>query len=182
MYTGGLSALTEYQILDLIDVFRNNKIESLIDARYKVIYFEAEKDFDLYNAVKSTGKTKKISLFIIGGHGSKTNIAFGTLSSERTKKKDEIFYLDVNDQKKLISQNLENYLKHDSVIILESCSTGKGGSTEKNLANMLKAVFPYSNIFAPMEPTSSEELIFNPFEQVIGVKYSCEECTYKIRK
>lgn len=173
-------ALVVYPKEDYNGAFKNNEISELINKGYKVLYFESNEDKDLVNAIRTAGATDKLSLLVIGGHGSKTATQFGNFDPELPLSETEEYLLDTSDADKL--KGLNDYMKPNSTIILESCGTGEGGAGTKNVANLLRNEFKNSQIFAPMVPTAVLNYNYDKNNAVTGVNYKCgEEKTYSMQ-
>jgi hypothetical protein len=90
--------------------------------------------------------------------------------------------IDFTDREKLAELN--QYLAEDAILVLESCSTGKGGEVERNMANFLAGCLPGHTVFAPTRDTFAREYNYNPeTKKVTGVVYDGgPETTYKARQ
>ncbi|MFA5953916.1 MAG: hypothetical protein WC817_00040 [Patescibacteria group bacterium] len=76
-------------------------------------------------------KGHKISLAIIGGHGTENSIQFGGT--------DKRHLLTSEDLKKRNAKGVDSFLEENSTIILASCSTGADGGIGQELSKMLGA-------------------------------------------
>lgn len=104
----------------------------------------------LYNPPDDSGH--KISLAIIGGHGTKNSINFGGRAWDNKEggKKEE---LHINDLKGSVAEESGKFFIKYPTIILESCSTGADEGIGKELAKVLGA-----KVIAPTAPNSVQEL------------------------
>ena len=104
----------------------------------------------LYNPPDDSGH--KISLAIIGGHGTKNSINFGGRAWDNKEggKKEE---LHINDLKGSVAEESGKFFIKYPTIILESCSTGADEGIGKELAKVLGA-----KVIAPTTPNSVQEL------------------------
>ena len=134
------------------------------------MYYEVSTDNELADTIKLVGQAKPISLLVIGGHGTRATTQLGDGNNEES-------FLDPSDAGQL--QGLDVYLKKDSVIILESCSTGEGGKFHINVANMLKDIFKLSKIISPMIPAAIRSYVYGKDSEgnvsVTDVIHSCSE-------
>ncbi|MBN2478515.1 hypothetical protein JXB01_04470 [Candidatus Micrarchaeota archaeon] len=105
---------------------------------FNVVVYEVGAESQFYYSVKETGKKYgEITHLLIGGHGTPEHILLGYPYEEQ-----KIDLTDIEEMKKI-----KGYTK-DSVLILESCSTGaEGGIGEK-----LKDALGVKNLFAPKTP------------------------------
>lgn len=93
-----------------------------------------------YNA--KDGKGQKISLMVLGGHGTENTITFG-----RSYKKSDV--LKIDDLERAVSNEPREYLEENPTFILASCSTG----ADKGIGQKLSAKFE-AKVFAPEKPDS----------------------------
>ncbi|MBU0671890.1 MAG: hypothetical protein KJ732_02550 [Candidatus Margulisbacteria bacterium] len=160
--------------------FNNTHVSNLMNRGYRVVYYEASCETDLYNAIRETGERQQISLLMVGGHGVSGAISFGAIDPASDDPADESLILDISDEPELLA--LRQYLADDSVIVSESCSTGQDGQVGDNASNMLARVFSQSTVYSPAAPAPVPQLLFNDNNEVIDVNYQCagEECTYEV--
>ncbi len=154
----------------------NPTIRSLIEHNYRVMFYEAETDTDMINSLKGATNQQKASIIVLGGHGSRDAISFGTddPATYRFTLAGNSRTLNLNDQRKLSQANISSTLIKNGQIILESCSTGEGKSQKNNIANLLRKAFPQARaqgIWAPTLPTSIDSLKFNSHDALDEVKY-----------
>lgn len=155
-------------------VLSQNQIAELIAKKYKVLYFEVGKDEEFYQAVQDSGKTKKISLLVIGGHGGRTYTSFGAAGDGNSISLTQLLdeenkFLDIGDTGEMSSLSLGQYLEEGATIVLQSCATGEGGSEESNVANTLKKIFPNCYIFAPMGVSYINGFIYDENNRVVDI-------------
>lgn len=161
--------------------FGRNQIKTLMEQGYHVVYIEAGKDTNFYDVLKEFGQKQKISLLVIAGHGEPTKINLGAEETSRKNRPpfEETHYLDFSDKEEMLKLNLDQYLKEEAVIILESCSTGEGKEKGANMANFIKDVFPGKTIYAPEKPAGPASYEFDNKGKIVGVNYEDSE-TYVI--
>jgi hypothetical protein len=178
-------AVIIYPKKDWNGAFKNNQIRELIDRGYYVLYFEAGSEDEVYSALQSATSTtgRKAQLLILGGHGDREHTSMGEGDPASTDIGNESAYIDLSDEREMIDQHLDSHLTDDSVVILESCSTGKGRGEEPNVANMMKRVFPQSRVFAPTAPTGVVQYSYDENNRVIGAEYvGGSPITYSIER
>jgi len=169
--------------------FYRTQIHELIDYGYNVIYFEAEKEDEVYKALRSATYCKKADLFVLAGHGNKRSISMGAPDPAKHETGDETFNIDVSDEKEMIFHELRNCLSKRSIVILESCSTGEGKKGAKNVANMIGRIFPQAQVFAPAVNCGNPRYVYNKNGRVInlgcdavfGAAYDEEENIYWLK-
>jgi len=151
----------------------HNSIRELIDHEYFVVYFETRTDEEFCNALKSASCDigKKAQLLDIGGHATRERISLGADDPSKAEIEDERFYIDLSDKKEMQGHNLSACLSEDSVVMLRSCSAGKGKRFLPNVANMMKAIFPQARVFAPQVQSITERYLFDKNNKVIGAEY-----------
>lgn len=175
-------ALFIYPKKDFNGVFVFNKIRELIDKGYRVFYYEARKDTEYYQAVRTVGKVKKIATKVIGGHGVKGFVSFGASDPAKSSDvREEVFYLDLSDASEM--KGMAKYMEENSVIIVDSCSTGEGGEGARNVANMLRGVYSKSELFSPRRPSSVKKYTYDENNRISWVDFYCgnhPQCTYYI--
>lgn len=173
-------AVVIYPKLDDNGAFKNNQMSQLISRNYQVLYYEAGSDSEVYALLKEviSQSGKKADLFVLGGHGINTSINMGGAEAELRSKALKAFEsgwlfnfkelmdiadqlgnigdaddIDVSDSDEMIKKNLAELLSDESVIVVESCSTGQGMDAGNNVANLMSKVFPQATIYAPTVPT-----------------------------
>jgi hypothetical protein len=104
------------------------KLRSHFNTRFRII-----KTLDNLNIELSLASTHKPKLIIISAHGSRSSFSLS---------QNEVFYwnCDIPALKSLTP---------GTIIILRSCSTGKGRDTRWNIANQIAYVAPQVKVFAP---------------------------------
>ncbi|MEA3493408.1 MAG: DUF4116 domain-containing protein [Candidatus Margulisiibacteriota bacterium] len=172
-------ALLVYPKKDGVNVFKMNQIAELIKHGYRVLYFEAREEKDVYGALKENTKKQKANLFVLAGHGVQERTALGAEDPAAKKGEREELYIDLSDEAEMIDLGLSNSLAGNSVIVLYSCSTGKGREDGLNVAKLMKKVFPRATVFSPTKPTYLIGYVYNRKGRVAFVEYSCgRENTY----
>jgi len=154
--------------------FKNNRILDLLDKGYKVVYLEAETDSELIDHFLSATKKQKADLLVVAGHGTEGSIDLGAGRSEENR-------LDLSDRQQLNQARVAERMARGGTLVLESCSTGQGGTDNYNMANMLRQVFGAEiDIFSPDSPAAAESYQFDDSGKVNGVIYD-KATTYAIR-
>ncbi|HOW42823.1 MAG TPA: hypothetical protein P5110_04845 [Candidatus Omnitrophota bacterium] len=150
----------------------NNKQEywgQLLDSGYyRVVYYEVGNEKEFAQALSSaTGDGRQpAELIMICGHGEQDSVRFGGKSGSA----DETLTLDFGDFDELKKQ--KNVLNDNGSIILISCNTGRFGSEEKNIANMLADVFPQAQMVAgPKHESRLNSLIFDGQGRLEDIQY-----------
>jgi len=162
----------------------HNQIETLVNmGHYRVVYFEAGTDEEVFNALIRATAVKQAKLLVLAGHGDQAYISFGANDPGSCPIENEYKYVDVSDYCKMIKIGLSKCLAKESIVILESCSTGKGKDKATNIANVIGNIFKYSAIIAPTEPAYIHQYQFDNDGNVTGVIYDIgPEKTYSIKK
>lgn len=146
--------------------YQNQDKFNYLSENFNVVLYEAENEQDFYDAVHDTSEDfGQITHLQIGGHGSRSSIRIG--SSRGIHQEDETNFLDLNDEE--ISW-LWPFLR-DSVIILESCSTGVD---ENAIGGVIHSVSWARKLFAPKIPTSIKDWkieIIDGKPEIVGVDY-----------
>jgi hypothetical protein len=175
-------AILVYPKKDWGRVFELNQMTELVNRGYRVLYFEAREEQQVYQALKETTTTQKADLFVLAGHGVQDRTSLGAEDPAGKKGEREELYIDISDEAEMIAMGLSDSLAQDSVIILYSCSTGKGRKERLNVANLMKKVFPQATVFAPTEPTIILGYVYDKNGKIVYVEYSCgKENTYIAR-
>jgi hypothetical protein len=176
-------AICIYAKKDRNTAFEKNQIEDLIANGYRVDYFEAGTDKEVYNALIDATSGKPAELLILAGHGTQTQITFGSDEFARSEIENRDKYIDLSDENEMRKRVLSKCIAKNAVIILDSCSTGEGKQKAKNVAGLIRAIFPESTIFAPTKPAIIEKYEFDKKGKVIDVIYSVgKENTYSIKQ
>ncbi|HTY12695.1 MAG TPA: DUF4116 domain-containing protein [Candidatus Omnitrophota bacterium] len=155
--------------------FANNKVLELMGKGYHVVLVEAGKETDLYSAITGYGGKQKISLLWIGGHGTPGTVNFGSAPNAQY---DETDYLDLADRREMKKLGLGDFMEKDSVVVLQSCSTGRGREGKFNISNMLGEVFTHSTVYAPEQDAFISDLSYDSDNHVSGVVYGESVPTY----
>jgi hypothetical protein len=137
-------------------------LEPLIKG-YNLTLYEVDNDQELFTIITQYGENHKIiDLLILGGHGTEKNILFGTKQDEMTS------FIDSGDLPKF--ETIKHFFSYESLIVLNACSTGKGGIHGENIAKWIKDILIVPTIFAPEYDTYIETMeideengeLFNP--------------------
>jgi hypothetical protein len=171
-------ALLVYPKSDWNTAFESNSMIELMEMGYRILYFEAVTSSDFRDAVVKVGSVQQISLMVIGGHGFLTHLNFGLEDKTRVKDGERDYYLDISRPQVL--DGLSEYLAPQSIVVLESCSTGAGRDRIDNLANMVGRAFPHSTIMAATIPTNILGYIRDEEGRIIDVNFRGPEDSYII--
>lgn len=162
----------------IIDV--QNQITSLINAGYRVLYFEpADLESFCKNFRQLPGRNL-IDLLIIGSKGYTNKMIFAETGTFGLQEKG----IDRLDEEMIKNKNISNYLAEQSTIILQSCFAGYTfeGDKEKeytNMANVFTRIFPQSQVYAPEVGIYALEYTWQN-NLVTGARFTCK--TYVSRK
>jgi len=147
-----------------------NTIADIIKAGNQLLYFEIRHLSDLNMILESLliklPDKQRINL-IIGGHGSRTGFVIGgrQIGPDRWVNL-EIFDVGSNSvESNIVNFNFVHLLRALNIdtLVLESCSTGEGGSSNHNLANSL-AEHITGRIFAPIRPVGARTIKYFFYE------------------
>lgn len=123
-----------------------------LDGEFSLRVVECESKIDIARALikfdrryNPGGKGHKISLAIIGGHGSENTIKFGG--------QDERHRLRIQDLMGSGIQNTSRFFEEGPTIILASCSTGANKGIGQEMSEKIGA-----KVIAPKEPTNLTEI------------------------
>lgn len=129
-------------------------VDKLQASGYSVLVYEVGSDTEFAAALRDASTDRKISALVLGGHGER-----GAVELRTTEPKDSHATLDLRDVTLL--RSVAATMAEGSQVVLWSCSTGEGGATSSNMANLIRRVWPQvqpEGIFAPRVPTNIEEL------------------------
>jgi len=130
-------------------------IESLRERGYRVVLHEASNEDDVAAALRSQNRYGPSDFIILGAHGTKEMMSFGGADPARGIIDDERLALDLSDRAQFKNDEIRGALKEGGHVMLLSCSTGEGGERAKNMANMMREIFPHAaedGISAPPIP------------------------------
>ncbi|MDD5560875.1 MAG: hypothetical protein PHT50_01915 [Candidatus Omnitrophica bacterium] len=144
-----------------------NKGKQLESRGYRVIIARVDGIDALLAALKAATAQQRASVIMIGGHGSRTSIqlGFGEPNSKLTIRDKQL--------KEKLSAAVGT-LEENGIIILDSCSTGKGGRIFSNIAQLFADIFPQGFVFASPYPVVAEKgikLVFNNKNEVTAVEF-----------
>ncbi|TAM35468.1 hypothetical protein EPN54_06130, partial [bacterium] len=144
-----------------------NKGKQLESRGYQVIIARVGGIDALLTALKAATARRRASVIMIGGHGSRTSIqlGFGEPDSKLTIRDKQL--------KEKLSAAVGT-LEENGIIILDSCSTGKGGRLFSNIAQLFADTFPQGFVFTSPYPVVAEKgirLIFNKENEVTAVEF-----------
>lgn len=145
---------------------------------YRIVYYEAKDERQVRLALThaTMDGRHKASLIVLGGHGRQTNLNLWMDYSQ--KQRDEKHSLDIDDFNGRPDIQFDDYLNPNGSILLESCSTGKGGAYARNLANAIaNTVSSGISVLAP-EKDGFVSHIFQD-ESGLSVKGSYGDFLYK---
>ena len=145
---------------------RRTALDDELLFNYNVHIFEVAKKQDMLHAMRTLGENiapsgKKIDMLVIVGHGSQSSIEFAEAPSpSATLRAHSIPWL----------ASYKSYMSDDATIVLDSCSTGKGGESGKNVAAGLSLTLG-TRVFAPNKPTALTRFVYDDRGRVVDVKY-----------
>lgn len=154
--------------------FIANDIESLIEADYRVIYFEAGNQDQVVKYISDVGQFNKINLLVLGAHGEPSSMNFGAGTKRQSYKNADNLFLDIQDREELRSKKLQKYFYADSLVILESCSSGQGGKESENMVNVVHEALGIK-VIGPEEDVYLGKYTVNEKRRVIGKEFICKE-------
>ncbi|GBR72302.1 hypothetical protein HP1_042 [Candidatus Termititenax spirochaetophilus] len=177
--------LVLYNKSDYNDAFQKNQFEDLLARGYAVFYYEVTTDTELFSRIKEVGAHNKIDLLIVGGHGQRERTLFGNYGSTAAADIEEAGgfipdedSLDLTDIEK--TETLEQYMKPNASVSLESCETGEGESGEDNMANFIYKLFNKKvHVFAPTDSTFARPYRYDDNNKLIDIEYESGK-TYHI--
>jgi hypothetical protein len=88
--------------------------------------------------------------------------------------------LKLTDRAELVRVGFASHLAKGAQIVLDSCSTGHGGASANNIANMLGGLVPWASVDAPLDPGSVWNVALNADGTLNGVEYN--RWTYKYHR
>ena len=124
-----------------------------LDGKFCLRVFECESKMDIARALVTSnqrynpdnGKGHKISLLILGGHGTENSIQFGGKDERHSLTTDDLFGHGI--------QKTGQFFEENPTIILSSCSTGAEGGIGQELSKKFGA-----KVIAPKVPTGLEAI------------------------
>lgn len=137
-------AVVVYPKADHNNAYDYNPYLHRITVAYRVMYYEADSDQDMIDAIKQATKHQKASLVFLAGHGMQHGMAFG--GGIEGALLPSVAMLDVFDAKKL--KSIANRLAKNCLLVLDSCTAGAGRDALFNLANVVAKAIPHAWIFA----------------------------------
>ncbi len=151
-----------FDIHPILELMRNG---------YRVVYYEARVETDLYRAIQEGGRSQPIDLLLIGGHGNPEMIALSSACGTIQNPEEETCNIDISDYSEMTELGLGNYMAEDGVVIAEGCSVAEGENDQPNLAaNILGNVFLNNPVFASTDLTIGTELIWEG-GRVVGARF-----------
>lgn len=163
-------ALVIYTRKDWNHAFLNNPVKQVIDAGNRTLYYEASSEEEVYAAIQATEATdSQISLLLLGGHGNRESIVYGSDDPRFKDEDNEKLKIDLSDVTEL--KSYRKRFSDQAVFILQSCSTGEGGAEKSNVANSLHDAFPQVKIYSPTIPTQLERIEFDQNKKIRTAEY-----------
>lgn len=113
-----------------------------------------------------------------GGHGNRETLNLGRPGwREKVRARIAIeeydhLYLDITDGEQF--ERMGSFLAPGATIVLVSCSTGKGGDEDENLATVMHAAIPHTRLHAPMVGTGLRRISVTRRGKVRDVRYHCK--------
>ncbi len=132
---------------------KTNRLDEL-SKHYRVLYYEVETDKQLLTNFKVATQHRKADLLLIAGHGEPRSIALGAQQMGRYTHNEEK-YLDLSDLPQLTDGGFGDRLAPGAMVILKSCSTGKGKYGATNIANTIAQAAPQAVVYAPTLDTNN---------------------------
>ena len=128
----------------------------------RVLYYEADTDTEVVSSIQNATffGEKPADMIVMAGHGNPWEIRFG-FGNEMEN------FVDLDDHRKFL--NLSDTLKPGGGVVLLSCSTGKGGIQEQNMANFFARVFPQAAWVAG--PERDILFLWLEFSDVSGIRH-----------
>src|SRR3989344_993125 len=151
---------------------------------YSVCLFETDNRTEAFENIKRaamTGKNPgKISLLILGGHGTPYSLNWGETadtedeSDDKNKLKqlerEQERYFSIFDEARFA--DMGEYIAPRGKIVLVSCSTGRDIQGEKNLAQVIAENIPHATVYAPQTKTHVHKFVFKR-GRLTDVIYDC---------
>ena len=170
------------------NVFYITELLHVLD-HYSVCLFEADNRTEAFEYIKraatASKKPRKISLLVLGGHGTPYSLNLG--------KTDDTEYAD--DERKQLEREQERYFSildtarfaemgryvaPRGKIVLVSCSTGRYIPNGKNLAQVIAENIPHATVYAPQVDTHLKRFVIDN-GKLTDVEYNCgSELTVKL--
>ncbi|MBU9888861.1 MAG: hypothetical protein KTQ49_03195 [Candidatus Omnitrophica bacterium] len=122
-----------------------NQISKIHKDKTRLMYFETGTRAELQSALLEASKDEPASIISFNFHGWQTGMDLGEE------------YLSIKNEEEFANTGVLKALKKDGVIVLQSCSTGKGREQADNVANMMRRIFPhakYKGIYSLTAPGS----------------------------
>jgi len=144
-----------------------NKGKQFESRGYQVIIARVNGIDALLTALKAATVRRRASVIMIGGHGSRTSIQLGFGGSDP-----KLTIRDKQLKEKL--STAAGTLEENGVVILDSCSTGKGGELLSNIAQLFADTFPQGFVFASPYPVVAEkgiEMFFDKDNRITAVEF-----------
>ncbi|HET9234353.1 MAG TPA: DUF4116 domain-containing protein, partial [Candidatus Eisenbacteria bacterium] len=140
--------------------FHHHNLDDL-SKHYRVMYYEAGSEDQMIEALRDGSKRDSAALLMLGGHGNPGSLNLGRGHEDDdeprapgAKDPSEALLLDLTDEDQLKAASLQNVVRPDAKVVLDSCSTGGGGAQGTNLANVMARVFPGREVMAPTVPVT----------------------------
>jgi hypothetical protein len=156
--------------------FETNPAEWLMAKGYQVVYLEAGMD-TVAEVLKTINPNGEPIVWSIGGHGTQQKISLGGDDPAYGQNQDESIMFDFSDREQLAA--LSPCIGEGSFIILQSCSTGKGGSTAENMVNFFSAIYPQASVNGPIIPTNLKALHFHR-KKLTEVEFNAPGASYLV--
>lgn len=173
-------ALFVYPTKDHNNGFTQTSIKALMKQGYRVIYYDANYDIDLYKDIKEAGEYIQLTSsnsgpysVNIGGHGlvgkdGSYELSFGVSKEDEYLNQNEIYFLDLSDAGEIKSQGLDQYIGK-SILTFDMCNGGDCGEEANCIAGMMKKIFPDATVYAMKEASIIREHTFDENGKIIGL-------------
>jgi len=117
---------------------------------FRVLYYEVGSVKEMLLAM-DTQKKDSVDVLIIGGHGSRSTIQFDIGEEDGSGDSPKLTLLHEESLKEISDR-----LKPRAMVIADGCRNGEGRAIGKNIANMLRRVFPQAKgIYTKEGPATS---------------------------
>ena len=144
--------------------------KQLLDRGYAVWLVDVATDEDASRVHRRAAELGGADLIVYSGHGCPGFLAMSGDSANLISKRAAL--LDLTDEATLAAPAERPALRPGGAVILDSCKTGHGRGARANLANMMGRAYPQaSRVFAAVEATRIDRLLFDSRDRVSGIRY-----------
>ena len=157
-----------------------NQLLHVLD-HYAVYVCETDNRADAFRHIERAAlageKPRKISLLVLGGHGTPYSLNLGeTDDSEyadderKQLEREQERYFSIFDGARFAEMG--RYIAPRGKIVLVSCSTGRDIPNKKNLAQVIADAIPHATVYAPQTQTHVHKFVFKR-GRLTDVIYNC---------